>query len=462
MLASALVVLGLLGVAAPPGASAQSTAPVTRTAPVTPASPAAGPCTKADALFDGGSISAARRAYGQLGSGAPCATEGLKAIRELDRLCDLGRSDLAAHRKDDALAAFKSALAKDPAARCATAGISGAGPDGFARALRWISAAVPHIPTVLAGLGMLIVAGFVILAGLGIVSLRGKHLRLELLWGLRTLLRPRVTLGAIDDEGVQWGEGTKWKVGASMTAQIKERLQRFREEALSQDSPDGDLDCGSTDEVIADLVSSHTNLKGALDKVGEISESTKIVAALVELLYTVLPIRRLSVSGVLNPPSRSGASVTLSMESDAQLAAATTLARPLENGKTPTCGDYMQLVDQAAVWVQFEVTRALTGREVALDEPESYARVRDGLDRHFERDAVHARAAFEEALSLNSSNWAAAIDLSVTEARLAEDYTRAIEILERAIHDIMLPPRQPRKSPFRRTRGRRRWLADAN
>lgn len=435
-----LIVLAAVVVVLSTAGAAWSSAPAR-----SPAAPkaASASCATADSLFDAGSIAAARAAYEQIAPDTACATSGLADIREVVHLCDLGRSDLRVHRRGDALDAYKSALAKNPNAECATAGVNSASPDGFTRALQWISTAVPNIPTALAGFGLLLVAAFLILVALGRISYRGKRLRLERVLGLRTLLRPRIALGTISDEGVQWSAegGQQWKVGASMTAQIKERLQRFREEALSDESPDDDLDFGSTNEAIADFVSSDAGLQTALDKVGELSESTKVVAALIELIYVALPIRRLSVSGVLDPPnldppSQSSASTTLSMESGSRLVAAATLRSPLAVAGKPTSEDYMRLVDQAAVWVQFEVTKALTGDKVALDAPDSYARVREGLDRHFAQETVEARAAFEEALTLNTRNWAAAIDLASTEARLAGNYRRAIEILDRATKDI--------------------------
>jgi tetratricopeptide (TPR) repeat protein len=397
-------------------------------------------CASADALFEAGSVAAARGEYERLAPGGACATSGLVEIRELIRLCDLGHSDLRVHRKGDALAAYKSALAKNPNAQCAIAGVISASPDRFTRALERISTALPNVPTALAGLALLLVAVFATLVALGSVSYHGKRLRVDRIPGLRTLLRPRIALATISDEGVQWSTegGQQWKVGASMTAQIKERLQRFREEALSGELPDNDLDFGSTNEAIAEFVSSDAGLQTALDKVGELSESTKVATALLELIYAALPIRRLSVSGVLDPPGTTSASITLSMESGSRLVAAATLKSPLLDTAKATSGDYMRLVDQAAVWVQFEVTKALTGNKVALDAPDSYARLREGLDRYFAGEPIQARAAFEEALTLNASNWAAAIDLASTEARLAGSYPRAIEILERAIRDIRL------------------------
>jgi hypothetical protein len=169
---------------------------------------------EAEALFEAGHVTAARDAYVRLHAGSACATNGLLEIKELMRLCDLGHADLRAHRGEDALAAFKAALAKDPRAECATAGVREARPDKFSRALQWLAGAVPRIPLVL---GALVVLSLLILTAVGWVAshinLGGRPL-LDRLWVVRTLLRPRVTLATIADEGVQWDEGgPQWKSG---------------------------------------------------------------------------------------------------------------------------------------------------------------------------------------------------------------------------------------------------------
>jgi hypothetical protein len=152
-------------------------------APASPRATTTSPCALADGLYDAGSISAARVA-----PGSECASRGLTQIGELVHLCDLGRSEQLVHLKGDALEAYKSALAKDPNAECAIAGVRSASPDGFTRALQWISTAVPNIPTVLAGLGMLVVGAFLVLVALGRISYRGRRLPLDRFPGLRTLL----------------------------------------------------------------------------------------------------------------------------------------------------------------------------------------------------------------------------------------------------------------------------------
>lgn len=442
LIAGVVLILG-----AAPVAHAQASATPSKKATATEeAKPYA--CDVPDRQVRHGNTYLALREYVALGESVACAKAGLAQLGELIGACDLGRADLNAHLDSDALTAFKKSLSTVPNANCANSGVDRLSPDGFSRALTWLADAVPRIPVALAGIAAVVVAFFLALALLGIPKVRGKRLPLERLWGLRTVLRPRISFEAITDQDVELdGSGVKWKIGQSMAAQVKERLQRFREEALSDQSPDMDLDFGSSGEVIAGLVSSESSLKNALDKVGEVGESTKLATALVSLGYAALPIRRLRISGVLNPPVDDNACATFSIEDGAQLEAAVTLKRPLQTSTAVTSSDYMQLVDQVAVWVQFEVTRALRKTKNNPDQADSYVRTRDALDYYAKQKLVSARTAFEEALTLDPRNWSAAIDLAVAEARLGDDYVRSVQVLTRACEDIAAPePGDPERT----------------
>ncbi|MDQ4042156.1 MAG: hypothetical protein M3141_10480, partial [Actinomycetota bacterium] len=89
------------------------------------------PCVLADALREAGAAKPATREYVALLRRDPaldCAKRGLAEInrpppdtaaRDARRLCARGDAYRAVHREADALAAYKSALEKNPAARCA-------------------------------------------------------------------------------------------------------------------------------------------------------------------------------------------------------------------------------------------------------------------------------------------------------------------------------------------------------
>src|SRR5207244_702376 len=128
-----------------------------------------------------------------------------------------------------------------------------------------------------------------------------------------------------------------------------------------------------------------------------------------------------AVSGVVDPPEASRAALTLGLETGGKLDACATLAGPPLPSQ-PTADDYLRLSQPAAVWIQYEVGRVLSRGKIAPDEAESYAYVREGLDRHLERNDLEARAAYEKALELYDRNWAAKVNLAVTEARLSQRY----------------------------------------
>jgi len=103
--------------------------------------------------------------------------------------------------------------------------------------------------------------------------------------------------------------------GVAISAQIKERLQRLSRRALRGSESDYELDQGTGEEEFADLVSGNSGLKNALDNARELSEQTKAVAALLDILYgscrsSGSPLRALS------PPAANRTSATLALEHD--------------------------------------------------------------------------------------------------------------------------------------------------
>ena len=75
------------------------------------------------------------------------------------------------------------------------------------------------------------------------------------------------------------------------------------------------------------------------------SEHTKIVTALLTLVYTVLPIRRIGIAGVVGRPPRSCASATLTLT---RISPCRRLELKGRLSKTPgqlIAADYLQLAD---------------------------------------------------------------------------------------------------------------------
>jgi tetratricopeptide (TPR) repeat protein len=392
--------------------------------------PAPVSCKAADRAFDSGNLEAARELYDRLGVEQECAASGLEEVRSVERLCGQGQAYLDVHRKDDALTAFRSALAKNPNAKCATDGVKKAKKTDPHRLASFIDGIFGWAPRLLeiAGFVALVFFAILLFAYFGFVKRYLAELPI-----IGRILSPRLMLGPLDDEAL-----SNSKVGAPMAARIKERLNHFRNEALAGEAPDYELDFGLAGERFAELVSGNAGgLQNALGKVSDVSTHTALVAALIDLLYAALPIHRLKLSGVLDPAVANEASVTLSLEDGSRLGAAATL-KGRRLGGEPTARDYLDLSQPVAVWVQYEVARIVSGDKVVEPgEAESYVLVREGIDRHLEGKEDEARTAFERALALHPQNWAALVNLAATEARLADDPDRAIAILADALDEIM-------------------------
>lgn len=176
-------------------------------------------------------------------------------------------------------------------------------------------------------------------------------------------------------------------------------------------------------------------LDGSLKKLGEAGGQAGAVAAIIGLLIGLLPIRRFSFSGVIEPASGPAASATLAMQSGQRQGGAVTLVgRALEH--EPVAGDYLALAAPAAVWAQYEMARFLVSEPRSPEAAESYALVREGLDHHLAGDAAEAIAAFQHAIELDRDNWAAKVNLAVTQARLAKDCGAAEAVLAQAVEDF--------------------------
>lgn len=338
--------------------------------------------------------------------------------------CARGQSYLSVHRNEDATEAFKAGLEENPVAPCALKGLEEAGPSWETRVIGEITGSIPDV-LVACGLALLAVFAFLLLG-------YQKHLgpRMRRIWGLRRLLSPRLTIGVLADEAA---EG---KPGAPFTARIKDRLRRARDEAESENASEYNLDFGTPGEEFVDIVSGSGGLKSALEKASEVSDQTKIVGAVLNIAYSLLPIPRFAVSGAAEPPSKTGAAATLILERDATLEAAITVHERGRTGGKPTPSDYVHLADPAAVWIQYEIARVLDSKVVELDAAESWLLVRKGLDHYAREEVGQARASFREAIHLNRRNWAAVLGVAMTEARLGRRFDQSITLLGEALTEM--------------------------
>ena len=397
-------------------------------------------CDRADALLLAGEKERARGDYVALLRKDPtlqCAKSALKTINtppvdktgaEARKLCARGASYVSLDRDADALSAYKAALEKDPELQCAIDGIATAGPSWLGRALDKVANALPQY---LLGLGLALAALFlVLLVG---YSSRAYHLLVRAPIAGR-ILSPRLKLDALIDKSGK-------DVGDALDARVKERLTRMREDASRAKAPDYELDFGTPREDFAVRVGADSGLKSALDKASEATEKTKLIAALVNVIYAVLPIPRLTIGGVVEPPADDSPAATLRLEHDGGLAAAATVSGPKSaDDDQIDAARYLALADPAAVWVQYAVARELQGgTALGPHAAESYVDVRDGLDQQLAGRYRQAREHYEHACALDDTNWSAQLNLAMTEARLNQDYGRAVAILDAGFEGIAAP-----------------------
>lgn len=323
---------------------------------------------------------------------------------------------------------YVALLRRNPAETCASAGLkelAAKPPATLSSRLDGIASALPDV---------LLLLGLV---GIGVFALlllghsRWMHRGLARVWGIGRMLSPRLTLKPLGDQSGQ-------AVGATIDARIQRHLAEMRRLAALRQGPSYEMDFSTPDEDFADLVAGDGGLQSALDKASASSEHMKIVTAVLTLLYTLLPTQRLTVTGVVEPVIGPRASATLNLDEGGRpIAAATLLGSIPEGNGDPKARDFVTLSEPAAVWVQYEVARAIRGDiDRGPNAAVSYALVREGLENELAGDTEAARAKFEQAHELDDRNWAASLNLAMTEARLANDYARAIEILDSAFAAI--------------------------
>jgi tetratricopeptide (TPR) repeat protein len=377
-------------------------------------------CASGDNAVRAGDLPAARRHYKKAGTNSDCGATGVAMVKDVRRLCDLGQTYLGLDRSNDAATAFKAALEKSPGAACASKGLETAGPSSFTRTTNDVVDAIPRIA---AALG--IVAFLVFLALLpGHIPPVGRQLRRLPI--LRRFLGPRLTLEALDDAAL--GSG---KVGSAIAGRIKEQLTRMHDEAIS---PEPDLDMGTARDEFAEVVAGTGNLRAAFNNFTDVSEQTKLIAALLNLVYAALPIPRLSVSGVVEPPGPVAAA-TLALEGGSRLEASTRLLAPAHGKGDAGPFDYISLAESGAVWTQYEVARVLSGGKVEPGAAKSNVLVWRALQCQLAGDSDGACILYAQAIRAYPRNWAARVNLAVTEAR-SMSFQVAIRHLAEAFYEI--------------------------
>jgi len=396
----------------------------------------ASPCALGEALSKAGETTEAKKEFVKVLGENPtsgCAAEGLKKLNapsvedKSAEHCAIGDAFLDVNHNDDATAAYKKALEENPDSDCASSGLEDAGPSAPTDLADDITGALPTL-LVFAALIVLFCYGVLMvcrwdwlkqrLVSMWIVGRHAKH-----------ALRPRLNFTGFADDAVEGHPGKP------LMAQVKERLNRMRQEALSQSTSEYDLDFGNPRDEFADEVSDSKTLQTALESASEVNEQAKLVAALIKIVTVWLPIRRFAVSGSMDPPAKTGASLTLAIEEEGESETITRLTGPAtpEDSKA---NDYMKLADSAATWIQYEIACVLEDGEWNATKAESQAVLREGLDLYHLEDNVGAKEAFEQAIVLDHTNWGAYVSLAVAEARIGGNYEKSIDRILKAIEKM--------------------------
>jgi thioredoxin-like negative regulator of GroEL len=380
------------------------------------------------------------------------------------------------HETEAARQAYIKLIQDDPfATTCAISGLQKINPvaanESFLdRAVTAIGNAIDAIadwaPRIVIGAASIALLLLVLLYLCGKIHNGRWLVRVPLVGGL---FAPRLSLKALNDSGAGG-----LKVGEPVAARIKACLQASRDQALF-DSEDGDydLDYGAGVEEFVNIVSENDSLQAAFKAARDISAQSAPVAAILDVVYGILPIRKVVVEGVLDDGDPNSVSATLTLQDGSRQVAAVTLTVPTaEKGKT-TASDYARLARPAALWIHYEaahLTNIKKDTRLASNGAASYALLREGIDRQTENDTVEAGRAYEAAIALNPENWAARVNLASLRARrLAKSdpsaRARAISDVQDGLDEMRRIDEIKRKAEATKRKGASpdpHYLGDAN
>jgi hypothetical protein len=340
-------------------------------------------------------------------------------------LCSQGDEERRLGHDAEARTAYDSALAKNPEAACAQEGIKAVDRLSFTKVINGI---IDWTPRVLVAIGAVAVALFILLLFAYFPWIYRLYLKVP---GMRSLIGPRLAVADFDDTSC--GDGIK--VGTAVAARVKTWYQRYRDRAL-REAERYDLDYSAGAEKFVNIVSGNGALQDAIDNAKDISDQSKTVAALLGLLYSVLPIHKFSVAGTLDRAGADEVAATLTLQDGSKQIAGHTLTAATAQPNAATAPDYLRLARPTALWVHYETTRLAANGEMSPDTGASYAQLREGIDRQEEGDPVAAERAYEEALRFDSRNWAALVNLASLRARQQNRVPEAIALIEGGLEQI--------------------------
>jgi tetratricopeptide (TPR) repeat protein len=252
--------------------------------------------------------------------------------------------------------------------------------------------------------------------GLLLLNLQARIPGLKRVWPAAGIRRPALSIQLLGDSGL-----AENKLGSATTTLLKEKIEpgpgKNGLTVSGEDSPE----------------------ESWIQRVGEIGEPAKIGAAVVAFLATLLPRRRIKLSGEIQPKATVGGP-GISVELDRKFiseASVTLWAKDfyLPVGQEDEVDTVRRLTTPAAAWVSHKATDVTGGEPLAAGRAMSWARFRAGFEWQQEGDREMAKKLYGAAVAMDERNYAARVNLGLLRAGDG-DYSGAIKLIERALEII--------------------------
>lgn len=381
-------------------------------------------CEQAEHLAGLGRADLAERIYGRelLRTMAPrCAIEGMARLARQRGPCVEGDVLRRAGRKQEAAVAYRRALAHDPRSNCARRGLGAVTPAGKTfedRLDEGASALTDALLLLAVALALVAVAVLVLVALVGRVA--GLRRLLDMLPPIRRLLGPQLHVEDFDDVALDRRIGPS--VAATVRAGIPQRISEVKQQ-LGQ-------------------VAGESDLARALRDLQEVSQAFSLWLMVLVALDWLLPRKRFTAVGVLQPDTGRGPGVTLTLQcGSASQALATLWASEL--GFTADGDETDQqrvwrvraLARSAGMWVSYGVADSVTGYNSISDDAMSFVLFHQGIYWDDRNDRVKARRMYDQALERDEENAGALGNLGIL-ALSEENFGGAVNYLERSVRSL--------------------------
>ena len=199
-----------------------------------------------------------------------------------------------------------------------------------------------------------------------------------------------------------------------------------------------------TDRFGLNLVSGQAGVASAFSGLGEVGGEAKAAVAVITVLTALLPRRRFTLTGQLQPAGEEGVGISLelSQNGDAEALQSFWAASFHATGDSNATA-YQQLAVACAAWVDIWMTKALDAGGLLTSDPQSWAFFRSGVDAQRLGDRKRAQVLYEQALAADGTNVGALANLGIL-FRRGGQYADGEDYLNRAL----LPTEGAKMAPY--------------